>query len=149
MSQKTTSKRKTNTLRQSNFEMVKEFMGVFGQTIDVDLLIPSPEAFRLLQLRMNLMKDKRLKAEHAAKEYCVLSQHSADFATPEDFRTAVTEFVAGLTDQLYVIYGTFAAFGLNADEAFRIVHEFRMSKFGDPVSIEVALQKPDLTSLLK
>jgi predicted HAD superfamily Cof-like phosphohydrolase len=38
------------------------------------------------------------------------------------------ETIDALSDILYVVYGAFTAFGINADEAFDIVHQSNMSK---------------------
>lgn len=38
------------------------------------------------------------------------------------------ETIDALTDILYVVYGAFSAFGIDADKAFKIVHESNMSK---------------------
>jgi predicted HAD superfamily Cof-like phosphohydrolase len=38
------------------------------------------------------------------------------------------ETIDALTDILYVVYGAFSAFGIDADKAFSIVHDSNMSK---------------------
>ena len=38
------------------------------------------------------------------------------------------ETIDALSDILYVVYGAFSAFGIDADEAFDIVHQSNMSK---------------------
>ena len=38
------------------------------------------------------------------------------------------ETIDALSDILYVVYGAFTTFGINADEAFEIVHQSNMSK---------------------
>ena len=40
----------------------------------------------------------------------------------------MTEVIDALGDILYVVYGAGVTFGINLDEAFRIVHESNMSK---------------------
>lgn len=49
----------------------------------------------------------------------------------EIYRGWEEAIVKELVDILYVTYGTLAAMGVDADEAFKRVHESNMSKLGD------------------
>jgi len=49
----------------------------------------------------------------------------------EPYRGWEEAIVKELVDVLYVTYGTLAAMGIDANEAFKRVHESNMSKLGD------------------
>lgn len=111
---------------KTNFEKVREFHKAFG--LDLDNKNPDKE---LLQLRENLI------SEECAEFYNEIFEQNPiwDLEKPiveyyiEDFdRQRVAKELA---DILYVTYGTAAAFGIDIDTVFNIVHESNMSKLGE------------------
>lgn len=97
----------------TNFEKVIEFNTQFG--VISPPLIPNPNVIKndpqLVEFCLKLIREEAKETEEAVK--------NGDFV----------ELVDGLVDQLYVIYGMLARIGVNADHAFRTVHENNMSKF--------------------
>lgn len=96
---------------KTNFQKVKEFNEAFEvETLD----IPDKNIFennkKLVDYRLNLILEEVNELKEAIKT--------------KDF----TETIDALTDILYVTYGAFTAFGVNADTAFDIVQESNMSK---------------------
>ncbi|MCP4362442.1 MAG: hypothetical protein GY796_30925 [Chloroflexi bacterium] len=55
---------------------------------------------------------------------------------------ALTELAHELADLLYVVYGTFAACGIDADAVFSEVHSANMRKMGGPRRADGKLLKP-------
>ena len=53
------------------------------------------------------------------------------------------EFVDGLIDSLYVIYGTLAVYGVDADAVFDLVHQANMRKVGGPKREDGKFLKPE------
>lgn len=97
--------------RPTNFQSVVEFMRVFGQstpdTVQKDIMQSDP---KLLKFRLDLIREEVRELEQAAKD------------------NDMTEVIDALGDILYVVYGMGAAFGINLDRAFEIVHASNMSK---------------------
>ena len=111
---------------KTNFEKVREFHKAFG--LDLDNKNPSK---KLLDLRNDLIQeevkefyyeiiDPRLSWEEN-KVYidCYIENFDRQRVAKE------------LADILYVTYGTAAAFGIDIDTVFNIVHESNMSKLGE------------------
>lgn len=95
----------------SNFEKVRDFNLQFGvKSFDT----PQPEIFKedpkLVELRMNLIREEMRELEDAVKDH--------------DYK----ETVDALSDILYVVYGMGVSIGMNLDKAFDIVHSSNMSK---------------------
>lgn len=97
---------------ESNYDKVYEFMETFQP-----YSIASPWDETGWELRMSLMKEELKEVEQAWNE-----------EVAEGYEEAV---VKELVDLLYVTYGTLVFLGVDADEAFRRVHESNMSKVGD------------------
>lgn len=97
--------------KQTDFEAVKEFMHVFGQatpsTLQKNIMVDNP---KLTNFRLDLIREEVRELEHAVKE------------------NDMTEVIDALCDIIYVVQGMGVAFGINMDEAFRIVHASNMSK---------------------
>jgi predicted HAD superfamily Cof-like phosphohydrolase len=96
----------------SNFEKVfNEFNLAFGVTNNN---IPQPKLYDenpgLVKYRLSLIEEEVQELNDAIKN--------------KDFK----ETIDALTDILYVVYGAYSAFGVNADEAFDLVHNSNMSK---------------------
>lgn len=95
----------------SNFQKVKEFNRQFGILLNekpaLDIFDKNP---KLVEYRMSLIREEVKELEQAVKN--------------KDY----VEAIDGLTDILYVVYGMYTAMGINADEAYDIVHSSNMSK---------------------
>lgn len=95
----------------TNFEKVVDFNVKFGVPVFekpfVDIFDKNP---KLLELRMNLIREEMKELETAVK--------SKDYI----------EMVDALSDILYVVYGAGASIGMNLDKAFQLVHDSNMSK---------------------
>lgn len=96
---------------QSNFEKVKLFNKAFGVTTNTtsqfNLFNIDP---KLVQYRLDLIIEE--------------VQELKDAIINKDF----TEVVDAGADILFVVYGLFTAFGVDADKAFNIVQDSNMSK---------------------
>jgi len=97
----------------SNSNKVVQFNREFG-VLESNVLTPKPNILKedpkLVEFCMKLIREEARETEEAIKN--------------NDF----VEFVDGLIDQLYVIYGALSRIGIDADKAFDIVHENNMSK---------------------
>ena len=96
----------------TNFEKVcDEFNTAFGV---VNNTKAQPELFttdpKLVEYRLSLVNEEVQELNDAIKN--------------KDF----VETIDALSDILYVVYGAFSAFGVNADQAFDLVHKSNMSK---------------------
>lgn len=100
-----------NNLMMSNFEKIKQFHTTFSHpcpnSLNRDVLENNPE---LVKLRLSLINEE-------VEELKVAMQQKN-----------MTEVIDALTDILYVVYGAGAAFGINLDKSYDIVHESNMSK---------------------
>ena len=92
-------------------KVVSEFNDAFGVKTH---LIPQPELFnsdtKLVNYRLSLINEEVKELNEAVIN--------------KDF----VETIDALADILYVVYGGFSAFGIDADKAFDIVHQSNMSK---------------------
>ena len=96
----------------TNFVKVKdEFNVCFGVDNNV---VPQKNLFdkdpKLVKYRLDLIEEEVTELREAISN--------------KDF----TETVDALTDILYVVYGAYTAFGVDADKAFDLVHKSNMSK---------------------
>lgn len=95
----------------TNYQQVLEFNNAFG--VDTHTT-PKMELFKedpkLVNYRLSLINEEVSELKDAIK--------TSDFI----------ETIDALADILYVTYGAFTAFGIDADKAFRLVHESNMSK---------------------
>lgn len=101
----------SNNHNLTNFESVGQFHEVFGHpkpsTLQKDILVNNP---KLAQFRLDLIEEEVKELNKAVDE------------------NNMTEVIDALGDILYVVYGMGHAFGINLDNAFKIVHESNMSK---------------------
>jgi predicted HAD superfamily Cof-like phosphohydrolase len=95
----------------SNFEKIKEFHNCFSHpcpdTIQKEVVKKDP---KLVQLRLELIDEEVKELHDAIKE------------------NNFTEVIDALSDILYVVYGAGAAFGIDLDKSFDIVHQSNMTK---------------------
>jgi predicted HAD superfamily Cof-like phosphohydrolase len=96
----------------SNYKKVAvKFNDAFGVKTHY---IPQPDLFnvdtKLVNYRLSLINEEVKELNEAIQN--------------KDF----IETIDALTDILYVVYGGFSAFGIDADKAFDIVHQSNMSK---------------------
>ena len=94
----------------TNFELVGDFMEVFGQIVEPEPIIPDDMT---VDLRVDLIAEEFLELREAVAN--------------ED----IVEIADALTDLLYVVYGAGHAFGIDLDECFLEVHASNMSKLDD------------------
>ncbi|MBX3059045.1 MAG: hypothetical protein KF770_21465 [Anaerolineae bacterium] len=113
---------------QTNFEKIVEFHAALEATPTAPT-IPHPDT---LSLRRTLIEE----------EY---QEVMAAFATLHgELHTAVdlTPLAHELADLLYVVYGTFATLGINADAVYAEVHRANMEKLSGPRRADGKLLKP-------
>ena len=95
----------------SNFEKIKEFHNCFSHpcpdTLQKRVIKKDP---KLVQLRLDLIDEEVKELHDAVKE------------------NNFTEVIDALSDILYVVYGAGAAFGIDLDKSFDIVHHSNMTK---------------------
>lgn len=96
---------------ETNFMKVFDFNKKFGVKMHNK---PDPSVFtedkKLVELRMNLIREEMRELEDAVKNHDLV------------------ETIDALGDILYVVYGMGVSLGINLDEAFRLVHDSNMSK---------------------
>lgn len=93
----------------TNFDMVGEFMEVFGQEVKEKPEFPDNET---IALRLELIQEELNELREAIG--------NAD----------IVEVADALTDILYVTYGAGHAFGVDLDKCFEEVQSSNMSKLG-------------------
>jgi predicted HAD superfamily Cof-like phosphohydrolase len=93
----------------TNFNMVREFMDVFGQEVKDTPKLPK----RSVQaLRVKLIAEELKELREALKD------------------KDIVEVADALTDILYVTYGAGLAFGIDLDKCFAEVQRSNMTKLG-------------------
>jgi predicted HAD superfamily Cof-like phosphohydrolase len=94
----------------TNYEKVVEFMNTYGQEVRLKPSLPNADVqglrIRLIEEEFNELKDGIAKGN-------------------------IVEVADALSDILYVVYGTGAAFGIDLDACFAEVHRSNMSKLGE------------------
>lgn len=93
----------------TNFELVGDFMEVFGQEVLDEPTLPSRD---IQDLRVDLIAEE-------------LDELQLAFDNQN-----IVEVADALTDLLYVVYGAGHACGIDLDECFLEVHRSNMSKLG-------------------
>ena len=96
-------------LSGTNFELVGDFMEVFGQIVELDPRMPDSDT---MDLRVSLIEEELDELKEAIAN------------------NDIVEVADVLTDLLYVIYGAGHSFGIDLDECFAEVHGSNMSKLG-------------------
>ena len=101
------------TIMISNFRKVVEFNTQFG-VLQTDTLIPKPEILKqdpaTVEFCLKLIREEMRELEDAVKDDNII------------------ETVDAIGDILYVVYGMAARIGIDADYAFKLIHENNMSK---------------------
>lgn len=96
---------------KTNFQKICDFHKTFGLThndeLQPNILKTDPN---LVKLRMSLIEEEFKETKEATENHDMV------------------ETIDGLTDLLYVVYGTCSSYGIDADKAFALVHESNMSK---------------------
>ena len=127
----------------TNAQKVRQFMESFNQSRDENIFDESANNLNLLALRMSLVTEEFEELQNAVNEFVawttgdyldpsVTARAEAQDAGVVTRQTArqlsFLEIIDSLADLLYVTYGFFHAFGLDADEIFEEVHNSNMSK---------------------
>lgn len=98
-------------MNKTNFEKVLDFNKAFGVKTNtkpqLNLFDVDP---KLVKYRLDLITEEVDELKDAIEK--------------KDFK----EVIDALSDILYVVYGAFTAYGINADEAFELVQQSNMSK---------------------
>ena len=101
---------KLKNVSATQFELVGDFMEVFGQEVN---FVPTLRDQETQDLRIDLIQEE-------------LDELQLAFTNKD-----IVEVAVALTDLLYVVYGAGHAFGIDLDECFTEVHESNMSKLGE------------------
>lgn len=96
-------------MKGTNFELVGDFMEVFGQEVLDEPTLPDRDT---QDLRLDLIAEE-------------LDELQVAFDNQD-----IVEVADALTDLLYVVYGAGHACGIDLDECFLEVHRSNMSKLG-------------------
>ncbi|HRQ37784.1 MAG TPA: hypothetical protein PLD25_07700 [Chloroflexota bacterium] len=113
---------------QTNFEKIVEFHAALEATPTAPT-IPHPDT---LALRRTLIEEEYREVMAA---FALLHE---EMGTAVDMAPLAHE----LADLLYVVYGTFATLGINADAVYAEVHRANMEKLGGPRRADGKLLKP-------
>ena len=96
-------------MADSNFELVKKFLEVYGQEVKS---VPAWPESKIVKLRYDLIEEELLELQDATGDHDIVAVADA------------------LTDLLYVVYGAGHSYGIDLDRCFREVHRSNMSKLG-------------------
>lgn len=96
---------------KTNFQKVRDFHHTFNHPDEpkprLDVFKENP---KLVKLRLDLIREEVRELEQAVAD------------------ENMVEVADALADILYVVYGAGSAFGIDLDEAFRLVHDSNMTK---------------------
>lgn len=115
----------------SNAQLVRQFHIAVGDTPPAT---PTPPTQAVLDLRETLITEEyqeTLRALHTLRD-ALAQGEGADLAP----------LAHELADLLYVVYGTFAALGIDADAVFQEVHRANMHKTTGPKRADGKQMKP-------
>ncbi|MCL4264628.1 MAG: hypothetical protein KJ069_15500 [Anaerolineae bacterium] len=118
---------------QTNFEKIVEFHAAL-ETTPTAPTIPHPDT---LALRRTLIQEEYREVMAAFADAFDSIEREA-VTTPTDLASLAHE----LADLLYVVYGTFAMLGINADAVYTEIHRANMEKLGGPRRADGKLLKP-------
>jgi predicted HAD superfamily Cof-like phosphohydrolase len=113
---------------QTNFEKIVDFHAALESTPAIPT-IPHPDT---LTLRRTLIQEEYREVMEA------FAALNGEISTAVELAPLAHE----LADLLYVIYGTFATLGINADAVYAEVHRANMEKLGGPRRADGKLLKP-------
>ncbi|GAB4273839.1 MAG: dUTP diphosphatase [Candidatus Promineifilaceae bacterium] len=119
-------------MTQSNFQKIVAFHKAAGAAYSAVPTVPN-EA--LLDFRLKLIREEYEEVCAAAEELLAVEQANA--------AVDLAPLAHELADLLYVVYGTFASIGVDADAVFAEVHRANMTKIGGPVRGDGKLLKPE------
>ncbi len=102
--------RSMDNQNKTNFDLIKQFHHLFNLDVREVPYLSCFQNQKLMKLRLALI-DEEVQELHDAVE-------QSDFI----------EVIDAGADLLYVVYGMFSALGVDANEAFRLVHESNMTK---------------------
>ena len=89
-------------MADSNFELVKKFMDIYGQEVKS---VPAWPESKIVKLRYDLIEEELLELQDATRDHDIVAVADA------------------LTDLLYVVYGAGHSYGIDLDRCFReVVH---------------------------
>jgi predicted HAD superfamily Cof-like phosphohydrolase len=110
---------------KSNFELVRDFHFAFNKA-------PDPSFPKLPEKNMAILRAKLIKEEflEVMEELGITLNRSMDLEYIDDKEKDLTKIAKELSDLLYVVYGTAAAYGIPIDDVYREVHRSNMSKLG-------------------
>lgn len=115
----------------TNFHKIVDFhLAIDGERPSA----PTPPSPQLLALRQKLIREEY---EEVNEAFAALAAALANGDAPD-----LTPLAHELADLLYVVYGAFAVFGVDADAVFAEVHRANMSKVGGPRRADGKLLKP-------
>lgn len=125
-------------MKKTNFEKVREFEEIFGNTISD---VPTIRDEKTKQLRINLIEEEFTELKQALEN------------------NDIVEIADALGDILYVTYGTGLHYGINLDEIVEEIHSSNLSKLDEnnnPIFRESDgkilkgpnYRKPDLSSII-
>lgn len=116
---------------ETNYQKLVAFhLAADGQVPEGPSLPPAD----VIAIRETLIREEFAEVMAA---FAALAQAETDGREPD-----LASLAHELTDLLYVVYGTFAAFGIDADAVFAEVHEANMRKMGGPRRADGKLLKP-------
>jgi predicted HAD superfamily Cof-like phosphohydrolase len=116
-------------MTKTNYQQILDFQ----RAVDSVPAQPVVPGKAMLDLRHTLIREEY---EEVREAFAALTAVS-----PTD-PTALTDLAHELADLLYVVYGTFAAMGVDADAVFAEVHRANMTKLAGPRRADGKLLKP-------
>lgn len=116
-------------MAKSNFQQIVDFhLAVDGHTPPQPVK-PNPD---ILAIRRTLIREEYAEVMHAFD----------GLEAGQDDAAALVQLAHEMADLLYVVYGTFAACGIDADAVYTTVHQANMRKIGGPRRADGKLLKP-------
>ncbi len=117
-------------MTKTNYQKIREFHEALGET-PVSPVVPGAD---ILQLRQTLIREEY---EEVMAAFGEVTAALAQGAAPD-----LTNLAHELADLLYVVYGTFADCGIDADAVYAEVHRANMAKLAGPRRADGKLLKP-------
>ena len=122
-------------MTQTNAQKIVDFHHAIESIETPQGLTPAIPNADILALRRTLLREEY--------EEVIEAFDDIDAATSEETRTeAMAALMHELADLLYVTYGAYFAFGVDADEVFAEVHRANMQKVTGPRRADGKIMKP-------
>ncbi len=118
-----------NITKKTNYQQIIDFQ----EAVDSVPMQPAIPSEAILQLRHTLIREEYEEVSEAFAELTAVVHNDP---------AALTNLAHELADLLYVVYGTFAAMGVDADAVFAEVHRANMTKLEGPRRADGKLLKP-------